>query len=321
MPLVNLNAGHLLLPRTEAVRDLGDVMRLLAIPQTGLDVKGIKFDVGLNVVFGATGIGKSVLMNSIGALAEPERDVMFAVLDESTPDGSSFTSLAEVALAIRSNYVVDTTQADLDALDFELVEELAETELVVDALLDAYTTGLSTDLSAFLDDVTKFFPSFVRSSMPTPTLTVTKPMVLMIDSFRLLQFNSGGSIRSGGIDNGFFNTLTDLDNICRANQVVMFASFNPMSTDDKKRQELLDLVEASVTGTIEVLSVTDFTMRSRSDNRVSRSHSLPITNNVSGAGSSSSTGSLGGQLAFAATQPPQMQLAHHARNVLRGINP
>lgn len=319
MAYFNLNTGHSLNPRSDDVRDLKAIMSLVGHKRDTVVLDDVEFASGLNVVFGPTGIGKSVLLQAISQFAAPSSEVIYATLDESTPDGSSFTSLTEIAIAIRSQYSVSTTQAELDNLDMDIAEDLALNDPLLAAHLVTIRSEFTGSLTDSLNDLPALFPAFTRSIMPTPTRSFDAPLVLIIDSFRLLQFNSGGSIRAGGVDNGFFSTLTDLDNICRAFGVVMFAAFNPMSTADAKRQELLDLVEASVTGLIEVESPSDFTLRSRNDGRIPRKHSIDISgvNKVASQPTVSATQ----RVIFAAIQSTQTTLPHNAMNVLKGITP
>lgn len=291
-----LNTRHVFRPRHV------DLLALHRFYGSGAVVKREMFTLGdlslrpgLAVVFGPTGSGKTELVNEMMRRIEPGILTDQAVLDESTEEGNSFTSLAEIGVVLLDLHVPDRL-ARLEASVRAAIDGSPDAEEVEDRVAAAYDTAIEP----FADHTAR--PAIMHATIFSAREILTEDELasalsvqpvgahcLVVDSLRLLQFTVPGSIRAGGISNGFFALLTDLDNIARAAGALVIATFNPMVTDDVKKVELLDLLEASVTSTIEVKSFLNFVVKQRFDGRVASTFQWERTDNssptVSGNGS------------------------------------
>lgn len=93
------------------------------------------------------------------------------------------------------------------------------------------------------------------------------PDVLIIDSFRLLQFSVSGTTRSGGVSSGLFEMLTELNNAAESVGVMIVGLFNPMSADANQQALFNQELASSVHQIVELATVETGNFRSRSGDR------------------------------------------------------
>lgn len=111
--------------------------------------------------------------------------------------------------------------------------------------------------------VSEFFPT-LKSIADTLLLTDTLPDVIIIDSFRLVQFAiAGGSTRAAGVSSRLFELLTELDNAAQKAGLCLIILFNPMSKDEIAAATLQRDVASSVSTVIELTDNGTGTLTSR----------------------------------------------------------
>lgn len=102
----------------------------------------------------------------------------------------------------------------------------------------------------------------------------TLPDVIVIDSFRLLQFSVSGNTRTGGVSAGLFELLTELNNAATLAGVMLVAIFNPLAADSEKAQQLESELESSVHQLVRLTQPYGGEYTSRANGRTRNTFSL-----------------------------------------------
>lgn len=96
-------------------------------------------------------------------------------------------------------------------------------------------------------------PDWIASRLAA-TASELAPSVFLLDSLRIMQYESGGETLKGGLSAGFLTTLSTLSILAEQRGVAIFASFNPNVKEVDEYQRMIELITGAVTG---VITLTD----------------------------------------------------------------
>lgn len=135
---------------------------------------------------------------------------------------------------------------------------------LVEKLVDQLSVGwITLNEPALLSDAVNTAADVARILFQQEEL----PDVIVIDSFRLLQFSVAGTTRSGGVSSGLFEMLTELNNAAEQQGILLIGLFNPLASDADTAARFDSEIESSVQTVLKLTSRTTATVVSRATGR------------------------------------------------------
>lgn len=131
-----------------------------------------------------------------------------------------------------------------------LHEEIAKRDQHVSVMLPFLEPNVTRD---GVGPAPALHPDWIATRLAAASAELA-PSVFLLDSLRIMQYESGGETLKGGLSAGFLTTLSTLSILAEQRGVAIFASFNPNVKEVEEYQRMIELITGAVTG---VITLTD----------------------------------------------------------------
>lgn len=145
------------------------------------------------------------------------------------------------------------------------------------SLLDSMKEQLTTAFIGFQEPDMLVESFNTLDDLADALFEVELPRLIVIDSFRLLQFSIGGTTRAGGVSSGLFSFLTELNNAAMRANTMIIGLFNPLSVDEAIAERYEQEITSSVSQTVKLTGPNQGIFVSRHLDRRPRSFALGST--------------------------------------------